>query len=85
MTDITKTPYAEYLEETISIIMEHKPVGICFAALLDDGSTLTSYYDADASVKALMVHNIQNDITMDVIENNIDYIRDLLAEEEDSE
>ena len=46
MEDVTKSAYAEWLEEFIKSIMEFKPEKIGVCALLPDGGTLTAYYGA---------------------------------------
>ena len=40
-----------------------------------DGDVFTGYYNADATDKALFAHNIQSDVTMDIIKANIDTIK----------
>ena len=85
MEDVTKSVYAEWLEEFIQDVMELKPekMGVC--ALLPDGSTLTSYfggcYHAD---KAVMGYTMNQDAIMDVITANAKKIMEA-AEEQDGD
>lgn len=80
MTDITKHPYSKWLEESLKVISEFKPVCLCIAATSADGETFTGYYNSDATDKAVFAHNIQSDVTMDIIKNNIRTIKELLED-----
>ena len=85
MDDITKTQYAEWLEELIGYIMEHKPEKIGVCALLPDGGTLTSYFgECFHTDKAVMGYTISLDATMDVINANAKEILEA-AEEQDGD
>ena len=64
MFDINEVPYAEWLEKSLQAIVPLKPVCLCFAATMPDGEVYTGYYNADATDKAVIAHNIQADITM---------------------
>lgn len=45
------------------------------------GATVfTGYYNADATDKAMFAHNIQSDVTMDIIRENIGKIKEMLEE-----
>lgn len=83
--DIEKLPYAKWLEETIRDLVESQPECICVAAIMPDKSVGTAYYECSVQDKAILAHNIQVDITMDVIEANIGEIKQMLdqAGEED--
>lgn len=70
MFDINEVPYAEWLEKSLQAIVPLKPVCLCFAATMPDGEVYTGYYNADATDKAVIAHNIQADITMDIIRTN---------------
>lgn len=70
MDDITKQPYAKWLEESIATIAGLDPCCICFAATKADGTVFTGYYNADATDKAVFAHNIRSDIVMDIIKAN---------------
>ena len=82
MNDITKQPYAAWLEESLQVIAELDPVCLCIAATSPDGDVFTGYYGADATDKAVFAHNIQSDVTMDIIRANIDEIKGMLGEAE---
>lgn len=75
MNDITKKPYTAWLEDAIRPIMETGAEKLCSSAILPDGDVFTGYYNADATDKALFAHNIQSDVTMDIIMANIDTIK----------
>ncbi len=62
MFDINEVPYAEWLEKSLQAIVPLKPVCLCFAATMPDGEVYTGYYNADATDKAVIAHNIQADI-----------------------
>ena len=83
MDDITKQPYAKWLEESIATIAGIDPCCICFAATKADGTVFTGYYNADAADKAVFAHNIQSDVTMDIIRENIGKIKEMLEENDD--
>ena len=62
-----------------------KPVCLCFAATMPDGEVYTGYYNADATDKAVIAHNIQADITMDIIRANAAIIKDMIEHCEEDE
>jgi hypothetical protein len=82
MADITKQPYAQWLEESLRVIAEFGPVCLCIAATSPDGETFTGYYNSDATDKAVFAHHIQSDVTMDIIRENIETIKRMLEEAE---
>lgn len=75
MDDITKKPYTAWLEEALRNIMETGTEKMCVATILPNGDILTGYYNVNATDKALLAHNIQADVTMDIIKANIDTIK----------
>lgn len=81
--DINKLPYAKWLEETIRDLVESNPQQICIAAIMTDRSVGTAYYACSVQDKAILAHNIQVDITMDVIEANIGEIKQMLEQAEE--
>ena len=86
MEDITKTEYAEWLEEFIGYIMEYKPEKIGVCVLLPDGGTLTSYFGGCFHTdKAIMGYTINLDATMDVINANAKDIMEAAEEQEGEE
>lgn len=85
MFDINEVPYAEWLEKSLQAIVPLKPVSLCFAAAMPDGEVYTGYYNADATDKAVIAHNIQADITMDIIRTNAAIIKDMIVHCEEDE
>lgn len=85
MTDVTKSAYAEWLEEVIKDIMEYKPerIGVCM--LLPNGGTYSNYFgDCGHLDKALMGYTMNLDAIMEVTTANADQILEAAesAEEE---
>lgn len=85
MFDINEVPYAEWLEKSLQAIVPLKPVCLCFAATMPDGEVYTGYYNVDATDKAVIAHNIQADITMDIIRTNAAIIKDMIEHCEEDE
>lgn len=85
MSDINEVPYAEWLEKSLQAIVPLKPVSLCFAAAMPGGEVYTGYYNADATDKAVIAHNIQADITMDIIRTNAAIIKDMIEHCEEDE
>ena len=85
MEDVTKSVYAEWLEEFIQHIMELKPEKIGVCALLPDGSTLTHYFGGCYHTdKAVMGYTMTQDAFMDVMYANAKEILEA-AEEQDGD
>lgn len=71
MTDITKTPYAPWLEQVVAYIAEEKPVKIGFAALLPDGKAATSYFGGAGNFDiAAMAYHMLTDALLAVMKAN---------------
>ena len=86
MEDVTKSAYAEWLEDLIKNIMEHQPekIGVCY--FLPDGGTLTSYFGGCYHMdKALMGYTMNLDATMEVVSANAKDILEAAEEEQDGE
>lgn len=82
--DVTKSPYAGFLEEVIEAIMKYQPVKIAICALNPDDTTMTGYYgDCGHMDKAMMAHQIYSDSIMDIVKSNAKMI--LEAAEDDQE
>ena len=84
MDDVTKSNYAEWLEELIQNIMEHQPekIGVCM--FLQDGCMLTSYFGGCYHTdKAVMAYTMNLDATMDVMKANANDILEAADEEQD--
>ena len=79
---ITKLPYAPWLENAIRILTAHHVHTACIVARVENDTVLTGYWNASDNDKAVFASNIQNDITLDVIRNNSDLIKQALEEEE---
>ena len=84
--DVTKTPYAGWLEELIKTLLELQPTKIGVAAIIPDGDVLTGYYgDCTHVDKAVMGYHMNLDATMDVVEANAREITQAAEEAEDEE
>lgn len=81
--DITKLPYAPWLENAIRILTEHDVHSACIVATVDDGDTMTGYWNADAQDKAIFAHYIQSDIVLDIVQQNAGIIKQAMEEGED--
>lgn len=73
--DITKMPYAPWLEDTIREMTEHEVQSICIAVKVDGVAMLTGYWNADTQDKAMSAAAIQNDIVSDIVEQTADAIK----------
>lgn len=82
MKDITKQPYAAWLEESLKIIAGFEPACLCIAATSPDGDNFTGYYNADATDKAVFAHHINSDVVMDIVRANAGEIKRALEEVE---
>lgn len=78
--DVTKLPYAPWLENAIRFLTEHDVHSACIVATVDDGDTMTGYWNANANDKAVFASNIQSDVLFDVIRNNADAIKHILED-----
>ncbi len=86
MNDVTKSAYAEWLEEFIKDIMEYKPerIGVCM--LLPNGGTYSNYFgDCGHMDKALMGYTMNLDAIMEVTTANADQILAAAEEEQDGD
>lgn len=75
MEDVTKSAYAEWLEDFIKDIMEYKPerIGVCM--LLPSGGTYTNYFgDCGHLDKAVVGYSMNLDAIMEVATANADQI-----------
>lgn len=78
--DITKLPYAPWLEDTIREMTEHEAQSICIAVKVDGCAMLTGYWNADAQDKAIFAHHIQSDIILDIVQQNAGIIKEAMEE-----
>lgn len=71
--------FAVWVEDGLRVLHKYeKEIGINNAALvvcLEDGNVLTSYFNASAQDKAIMAHNINSDVVLDIVKNNGETIR----------
>lgn len=81
--DITKLPYAPWLEDTIREMAEHEVQSICIAVKVDGCAMLTGYWNADTQDKAMSAAAIQNDIVSDIVEQTADAIKREMEEGEE--
>lgn len=79
MADITKEPYAVWLEKTLRELVEMHPTRIGIIAIMEDGTTGTAYYNAEAASRAQMIRAMCEDSIVDFIRVNADYIADILS------
>ena len=80
--DITKLPYAPWLENAIRTLTEHHVHAACIVATVHDGYAMTGYWHADAQPKEIFAHNIQSDIVLDIVKQNAGIIKEAMEEEE---
>ena len=81
--DITKSPYAEFLEMLCKTIMELKPEKIAVVALMKDGSAFTSSYgDCGPYDLAMMGIHMQADAMMEIVTANA---KDIVAAAEEGD
>lgn len=60
MENITKTPYAGWLEMVLREIMERKPVKMGVVMLLEDGEAVSGYYGEVSPMDITMMANHMN-------------------------
>ena len=79
--DITKLPYAPWLENVIKILTEHHVHAACIVATVDDGDAMTGYWNADAQDKEIIAHNIQSETVQDKVKQKDDNIKRAMEKE----
>lgn len=79
--DITKMPYAQWLEQALREISETSVRGIALVGLLENGDVYTNYWNASMVDKLVLAGLINQDATLDMLaaQGFIEY------EEEDEE
>ena len=85
MTDITKQPYAEWLESALQELVELHPQTIGIITILPDGSTGTQYFNADNRNRLIMCEALHIDMLDNLLRINADHLRELLEEEGDDD
>lgn len=82
MMDINNCKFSGWLECALQDLYRLPVEKIALCAVLEDGSTLTTYFNCEEQDKAIMAHTISNDAMIDTIVNNIDVIRNALEQED---
>lgn len=80
--DITKMPYASWLEQALRDISEHPLQGIVLAGIDEGGDVYANYYELSMAAKILIAGIINQDAMLDTLINS-GYIEDDDEEEED--
>ena len=82
--DVTKTPYAGFLEALIKSVMELKPEKIAVTAMMPDGNVMTSAYgDVGPFDLMTMASMMQADAMMEIAKANAKDIIKAAEEDED--
>ncbi len=85
MTDPRELPYAGWLEEAIRLLSAQDVKSIGLAAIVNDGETLTAYYQANMTAMTVMAASIQADATLQMVTNNARMILDAAEEQEEDD
>lgn len=70
VNEITRAPYASWLEEGLRTLAPLRPSKLCLCAILPDGNVFTGYFECSATDKAVISHNIYTDCLLDTLRNN---------------
>lgn len=82
--DITKMPYASWLEQALRDISEQPVQGIVLAGVLEGGDVYTNYYELPMADKVLIAGIINQDAMLDTLINS-GYIEEEDDEEEEDD
>lgn len=82
MPDITKEPYAEWLERALREMVYLQPESIGIVLIMPDGTTGTQYFHADNRDRLIMMEAIMIDYLGALIVANAESLRELLTGEE---
>lgn len=82
---IDDTEFTEWLEDAVRTIYEKKPTTAGFVAKMEDGETVTAYFNADPEDKASFAWHFQSEAMLDIIETNAAMIRRWLEDAEDDQ
>lgn len=87
MPNISDKPFTAFLEELLKHIYSDDKVvqSIASAVLFEDGTCATSFYNSDATDLAIMIHNLEMDKVESYLLANKDYLRELLAEDDEKD
>lgn len=84
--DVTKTPYAEFLEMLVRNVVEMKPEQIAVTAVMPDGTAMTATYgDVGPYDLATMAFHMQADAIMDIVKANAKDIIEAAQDQEETE
>jgi len=70
MNDLSKIPYASWLEEVLQNVVDMPVESIYFIAKLENGATMPTCYNCTVNDKLLFSGIIQQDAMMDTLKNN---------------
>ena len=68
--NITKMPYAKWLEQTLHDMSSFPVKGIAMIICTDSGDSYTNYYNVSMADKLIMAGLIQQDSTIDMLTAN---------------
>ena len=84
--DVTKTPYADFLEKLIKSVVELKPDKITVAAVMPNGNIMTANYgDCSPFDMMAMASAIQTDAIVEIVMANAKDIIKAAEEDDDDE
>ena len=83
MKDIFDTPFAAFVEGAVKDLFAFNPEKISIVATARDGTTTTSYYNANVADKALFAHHIYTDAIMSIVVANAHLIKDALEKDDE--
>lgn len=85
MNDITKVPYAAWLEDALREMVDLRPATIGIITIMPNGSTGTQYFNADNRDRLIMCEAIGIDYLEELIRVNADGLRQILDGEDDEQ
>lgn len=77
---IEQKPWFEWMESAVAKMYDSNIDSMALVARLQDGNTLTAYYEASDEDKAAMIYHVMTDMVLDTIKVNADVIKDYLEE-----
>ena len=83
MKDISKLPYAQWLEQSLQNIVGKPVQSICILTKYDSGDIGTGYYDCSIGDKILFAGYLQQDAMIETLQVN-EYIESDENEEDES-
>lgn len=79
MTDFTKRPYSEWIEQSITQLFEMEPENIMFAAKFPDNTVGTAYYNCQNGDRFEFIRAVFTDCATEWIRLNADVISSILS------